>query len=426
MVNVAQDEGEQKAGRRGEELDRHEDTKDTKSTKRRRAKGARSFVFVFFVTSWQIWSFSPAPGSLLIYRSAGARLAARGGAENAEPDLSSARSAAPRDKKRREETMRALTAALALSLSAALQVDGAGAETWGVATSSPGSIYHSAGSAIAKVAREKAGLNLVVQPFTSPNIHIPVVDGGEVEYGLSNVYELGLAVSGHEHFDGKPHKNLRAVFLMFPLRTAIFVKKDSRYRSIADLKGARMPDGFASQKILLPIIDAAYATAGLTRKDMVPVMTASVVRQADDFIAGKTEGFAFALGSAKVQEANAAVGGVRALPMPNTPEALAAIRKHLPQAYLRLEQPGPRNPGILEPMHIIAYDALVFANAKVSDEAVYKLAKAMYESKAELAQAFGPFALFDPAAMAKKIDPIAFHPGAIKFYKEKNQWPPKE
>ena len=317
--------------------------------------------------------------------------------------------------------MRAVAAAVALALSPAI----AAAQNSGMATSSPGSIYHSAGSAIAKVAREK-GVNLIVQPFTSPNVHLPVVDGGEVEFGLANVYEMSLAVTGHEHFDGKPHKNVRAVFLMFPLRTALFVKKDSPYKSIADLKGARMPDGFSSQKILLPIIDAIFATAGLTRKDMVPVLTASVVRQADDFIAGKTDGFAFALGAAKVQEANAAVGGIRTLPIPNTPQALAAVRKHLPLAYLRLEQPGPRNPGVLEPMHIIAYDALVFANAKVPDEIVYKLVKAMSESKAELAQAFGPFALFEPGAMAKKIEPIQFHPGAIKFYSEKNQWPPKE
>lgn len=318
--------------------------------------------------------------------------------------------------------MRAAAAVLALALVPA----GAFAESTGMATSSAGSIYHSAGSAIAKIAREKTGLNVIVQPFTSPNVHIPVVDGGEVEFGLANVYELGLAVSGHEHFAGKPHKNVRAAFLIFPLRTAVFVKKDSPYKSIADLKGARMPDGFASQKILLPILDAAYATAGLARKDMTPVMTAGVVTSANDFIAGKTDGFAFALGSAKVQEANAAVGGIRSLPIPNTPAALEAVRKHLPLAYLRREEPGPRNPGVLEPMHIIAYDALVFASAKASDEAVYKLAKAVFESKADLAQAFGPFALFEPAGMAKKIDPIEYHPGAIKFFKEKNLWPPKE
>lgn len=318
--------------------------------------------------------------------------------------------------------MRVAAAVLAIACCAG----GAFAQSVGLATSSPGSIYHSAGASIAKVAHDKAGLGVIVQPFASPNVHLPVVDGGEVEFGLANVYEVSLAVSGHEHFAGKPHRNLRAAFIIFPLRTALFVRKDSPYRTIADLKGARMPDGFASQKILLPILDAAYATAGLSRKDMVPVMTAGVVTSANDFMAGKVDGFAFAIGSAKVQEASAAVGGIRSLPIPDTPAALAAVRRHLPLAYLRLEQPGPRNPGVLEPMHIIAYDALVFVNAKVPDEIVYKLAKAVFENQAALAQTFGPFALFDPAHMAKKIDPIAYHPGAIKFFEEKNLWPPRE
>ncbi len=313
----------------------------------------------------------------------------------------------------------------AASLAFALATGVAAAQTAGIATSSPGSIYHSSGAAIAKMASERGKIGLVVQPFTSPNVFMPVVDKGEVEFGLGNVYELLLAVQGSEHFQGRPHGNLRALFIMYPLRIAIFVKKDSAYRTIADLKGARMSDGFASQGIMLPIYDAAYATAGLARKDMVPVMTASVVTSANDFIAGKVEGFAFALGAAKVAEANASVGGIRALPVPDTPEALAAVRKHLPLAYIRREQPGAGNPGFLEAMPAIAYDALMFANAKASDDLVYRIVKAAYENPGDLAANFAPFALFAPAAMAKKIDPIDYHPGAIRFYQEKGLWPPR-
>lgn len=302
----------------------------------------------------------------------------------------------------------------------------AGAQQMGIGTSNPGSIYHSSGTVIAKIANEKAGLKTTVQPFASPNVYIPAVNQGDLQFGLGNVYELLLAVEGREHFAGRPHPDVRAVFVMYPLRIGVFVRKDSPIKTMADLKGKRMPDGYTSQKIILPILDAAYATAGLTRADMVGVRTVNVVAGANDFIAGKVEGFTFALGAAKVQEANAAAGGIRALPIANTPSALAAVRKHLPLAYLRAEQPGPRNPGITEPIYAIAYDALVFANAKTPDDDVYKLVKAIHASKKDLAAAFGPFALFDPGRMAPKIDPIAYHPGAIKFYREQGQWPPKE
>ena len=301
----------------------------------------------------------------------------------------------------------------------------ASAQSVAIGTSNPGSIYHSSGSAIAKVANEKAGLRATIQPYASPNVFIPAVNAGELEFGLANVFETSLALEGKDHFDGRPHRELRAVAIMWPLRTGFFVKKDSPIKTIADLKGKTLPDGYTSQKISLPILDAIYATGGLTRADMRPAQVPNVVGGANEFIAGKADGFFFALGSAKVSEADAAVGGIRALPMADDAPTLAAIKRHLPLAYIRAERPGPNNPGVLEPINVIAYDALIFASAKTKDDIVYKVVKAMHENKADMAATFGVFNLFDPGAMAKTIDPIAYHPGAIKFYTEKGMWPPK-
>ena len=108
---------------------------------------------------------------------------------------------------------------------------------------------------------------------------------------------------------------------------------------VADLKGARSPDGYVAQKIILNLIDAHLETAGLTRKDLKPVPVASVVAGANAFIAGKTDVFLFALGAPKVREAHAKIG-IRALAIPNTPENLAKMRKHMPAAYFRREVPG--------------------------------------------------------------------------------------
>ena len=39
--------------------------------------------------------------------------------------------------------------------------------------------------------------------------------------------------------------------------------------------------------------------------------------------------------------------------------------------------------------------------------------------------AFGPFNLFDPNRMASDLGPIQWHPGTVRFLKEKGMWPPK-
>lgn len=307
----------------------------------------------------------------------------------------------------------------------ALAAFGAAAQQVSIGTSNPGSIYHSSGSVIAKLLNEKASIRSTIQPYASPNVFIPAVNAGELQLGLANIAEITWALEGKEHFEGRPHKDLRAVAIMYPLRSAIFVRKDSPIRTLADLKGKPALDGFTSQKIILPLLDAMYAAVGMTRKDMRPVQVPNVVLGADTFAAGRSEMFFFAIGAAKPKEVDASVGGIRALSIPNTPQAEKAIKEHFPPGYLRLERPSPVNVGILEPTYSLAYDALVFASSKTPDNVAYQTAKVMHDNAKEMGEAFGPLRLFDPKTMAKDFRPLEFHPGAVKYYKELGMWPPK-
>ena len=291
-----------------------------------------------------------------------------------------------------------------------------------IGTSNPGSIYHSSGSVIAKLLHEKANVRATIQPYASPNIFIPAVNAGQMPMGLANIAEITWAVQGKEHFEGRPHKDLRAVAVMYPLRSAIFVRKDSPIKSLADLKGRPVLDGFTSQKIILPLLDAMYATVDLKRSDMRSVQVPNVVAGADAFAAGKADMFFFAIGAAKPKEVDASVGGIRMLSLPNTPQAEKAVKEHFPPGYIRLEKPSPVNTGVTEPAYSLAYDALVFASSKTPDEVAYQTAKVMRENAKAMGEAFGPFRLFDPSTMAKPFDVVEYHPGAIKYYKEAGIW----
>jgi TRAP-type uncharacterized transport system substrate-binding protein len=56
--------------------------------------------------------------------------------------------------------------------------------------------------------------------------------------------------------------------------------------------------------------------------------------------------------------------------------------------------------------------------AHVKDDVVYKIAKAMYENKPKLAESFRAFGGWDPQTMNKAM-PASFHPGSLKFFKDK-------
>jgi TRAP transporter TAXI family solute receptor len=305
---------------------------------------------------------------------------------------------------------------------AALLAGSASAAPLGIATSNPGSLYHNIGTAIAKAANSH-GLNVTIQPATSPNQYLPAVGNGQFEFGIANLQEFEYALEGKAWFKGHASPNLRVVALLYPLKEAIFVRKDSNIKSIGDLKGKRMTAGYTAQHTIIPQLAAQYATAGLTADDVKKVQVPSVVAGANAFMAGQADGFIFAHGAGKVREADAAVGGIRALPIPNTPQALAAIKKHWPTGYLVEMKPGRADPGVLAPGYFMAYPMMIFTNKNVPEEQVTKLTKIIYESQAEMGQVFAPMKGFNPKQdMVKDAAPAKYHPGAIKFYKEVGLW----
>jgi hypothetical protein len=267
---------------------------------------------------------------------------------------------------------------------------------------------------------------MTVQAIGGSSQYLPIVDAGEVPFGIANVYETALGVTGGDYFEGRPTKNIRAIAVLYPLRNTIFVKNDSKYKTLADLKGARGPVGFTSQKTLTAVTNAALAPGGISLKDIQGVRVANIIANVNAFKEGRTDFFVFALGGAPVREADATVGGIRALSVPErTPEILAAVKKEVPVAYLRNEKPGPANFGLLAPGYLVSYGVDLFASTKTPDDVVYKVVKALHDHAGEFGKVFPPMRLLDAKEMAQEIPGVEYHAGAIKYYKEIGQWPPK-
>ena len=49
----------------------------------------------------------------------------------------------------------------------------------------------------------------------------------------------------------------------------------------------------------------------------------------------------------------------------------------------------------------------------------------MHDNKKAMAAAWPVYNLFNPKRMNKNMGPVAWHKGAIKYYKEQGLWPPK-
>ena len=291
----------------------------------------------------------------------------------------------------------------------ALGAGTASAQTYGFATMQPGTLNNTSGSAIAKVLKEKAGMNVVIQPTAGESVLIPLVGRGEAEFGIANIFELEAAKAAHP--------NLRLIGSLHPLRGAFWVRKDTTMKTIADLKGKRVGMGYSAMRTLDPMIKAILASGGLTEKDVTPVLIPNVVRGADDFTAGASDMFFFAFGAPKVREVEATVGGIRALEISES--GMAEAKKIVPEGYLTPAAPNPFFIGVEKPMGVYSWDNMIFTSSKVSDEVVYKLIDTMTKNKDDMVSIQPALREFSPAALYTAYD-IPYHPGALKYFKDNN------
>ena len=304
-------------------------------------------------------------------------------------------------------------AALLGTLVAAGVGSNASAQTYGFATLPPGTLNHTTASAISKVLKEKGGMNMLVQPTAGDQVINPMVGRGEVEIGITNIMEAQDALDGQ-------FKDMRIIAAVHALRTPLFVRKDSGMVKIADLKGKRFTTGYSAMRNIDKTMRAQLATAGLTYDDIKQVLVPNVVRSADEFIAGNSDMFSFAFGGPKVKEADATVGGIRALEI--DPAGMAASKKIMPWAYLTDIGPGPIFTGVDKPMKVYSFDNVLIASAKLPDDFVYKVLKLMEENKDELVAVQPVLREYTPAFGYKQYG-VPYHPGAIKYFKEKNLTP---
>jgi TRAP transporter TAXI family solute receptor len=310
--------------------------------------------------------------------------------------------------------MRVVIAACAGAAAVVVAIVGLGerasAQTYGFAAMQPGTINHTTSSAISKVLKEKGNLNTLVQATAGESVMIAIVGRGEADFAMANAPELGALIASQP--------DLRVIGPVYTLKTGFWVRKDSGMKMVSDLKGKRVTMGYSAMRALDPMSRAILAAGGLTEKDIKPVLVPNVMRSADDFVGGASDMYMFAFGAPKVREVDVTVGGTRFLEIDDKP-GMAEARKISPFGYLSDIAPGPIFIGVEKPMKTYTIDNILFTHAKVSDEVVYKLIETMENNKADMIAVAPNLREFTASNLYKDYK-FAIHPGALKYFKDKN------
>ena len=320
-----------------------------------------------------------------------------------------------------------LTAAVGALVARAVAQGPAMPKSVTLGTNPPGTVYFSLASGIAKVVSGAAGYQMVVQPHAGTSTMLPLINSGEMEFGIQNGVDLWLAYRGPaQQIGGRnpfPHApNVRLVMRGAPLMVGLLVRKDSPIKSVHDVKGKRFTGEYRAHLAVWYNMFGHLASAGLTWNDVKAVPVNTVNDGVDALVQGRADVTQHALNSAKVKEADAAVG-VRHVSDDCTQEGEARLRKAVPGYYPRVVKAGSMT-GVVEDTCVVAYDTYFFVSKSVPDHVVEAALKAVWESGNELPQIHAMFKEWTHDRAVDADVSIPYHPGAVRFYRERNIWKP--
>ncbi len=298
-----------------------------------------------------------------------------------------------------------------------------------IGSNPPGSLYYSLAGGLSKVVSEASPFQMQVQPYTGSSTFLPLLNSGELDFGLMNAVDIAMSYQGPARLkiggqNPYPHvPNARLIMRGAPLLGAPVVRKDSPMKTIHDVKGKRVTGEYPAQLTGWYTQFASLANGGLTWNDVKVVPVPGLNEGVDALVQGRAEVAQYAVGTAKVKEADAAVG-VRYLNLDCSPQGEGRIKKAIPGYYLTTLKNGAST-GIVGDTCVYAYDIYFIGHKTLPDAVVQSTLKAVWENFDKLLPLHPSFKEW---TRERAVDPnvtLPYHPAAVQFYKERGLWSAK-
>ena len=280
-------------------------------------------------------------------------------------------------------------------------------------------VYYAVGGAICRLMnknRAETGLRCSVESTGGSVFNVNAIKAGELDFGLAQSDVQFNAAKGEGQFKGNADPDLRAIFSVHPEPFTVLARPDAGVKQFADFKGKRFNIGNPGSGTLLSM-EELLKQLGWTKADFALAAELKADEQGTALCDNKIDGFFYGVGhpSAAIQDPTIACG---AKLISLTGRALDALVKGHPY-YAKATIPGGMYANNPNPTETYGVLATVVTSAKVLDDTVYALVKAVFDNFDEFKKLHPAFAILDPKAMITNGLSAPLHPGAVKFYKEK-------
>jgi uncharacterized protein len=306
-----------------------------------------------------------------------------------------------------------------IAVSLTMLFGAAQAQNISIATGGTGGVYYPMGGGLASVLSSKVpGMSATAEVTGGSVDNLNLVGTGKSYVGFSMADAAKDAQIGEGKFTNKKI-DLRTLLILYPNLMHVVTVDSTGVKSMKDLKGKRISTGApgsATEVMAFRLLEAA----GLDKDKDVKRERLSVAESVNAVKDRKIDAFFWVGGLPTAAVTDLANSPGMKIVMIDTTDEIPVMNKKYGNLYFPTVIPKATYSGMAKDNKVAAVANILVVNANMPDAEAYKIVKAVFDNKLELVRTHQEYVNVTLENQKQKSTPIDFHPGALKFFKEKN------
>jgi uncharacterized protein len=279
-------------------------------------------------------------------------------------------------------------------------------------------VYYPLGGAICRfvnASRKDHGLRCTVESTGGSVFNINAVMSGDMDIGFAQSDTQFYAMTGAAAFKDKPQPKLRALFSVYPELLTLVTRQDANIKTFADIKGKRINVGDPGSGTRVTT-ELVMKEMGIKLEDLKFAGELKFVEMAPALCDNKIDAFTYTVGhpNASIKEASTTCASNLVNVTGPGIDKLMKANSFYPAATI----PGKMYTGSDADTKTFGPRATIVTSSKLSDKAAYAIVKAVFDNLNDFKKLHPALENLQPAEMLTG-NTVPYHPGAVKYFKEK-------
>jgi TRAP transporter TAXI family solute receptor len=287
-----------------------------------------------------------------------------------------------------------------------------------IGTGGTGGVYYPLGGGLAAVlSKFVPGVEATAEVTAGSIANLQLIGTGKSEIGFTMADSAWDAYQGLDKFASKKIP-LRTLVVFYPNRMHVVTVEGTGINKFADLKGKRVSTGAPASGTEIMALRLIEAYGLDPQKDMTRERL-SVAESVNAIKDGKIDALFWVGGVPTPSITDLAATPGKKIKLIDHGDGAENMRKKTGPIYVKNKILANAYPGqAVDTTNVDVWNLLVVPES-ADEKLIYEITKTMFEKKEELVKVHKDASFLELANQTTNASPIPFHPGAIRYFKEK-------